>query len=325
MENPEISADDSAGSRWPRDGRRPLDALTNRELEVLRLLMRGRRTTGIARFLGISPNTVRTHIQRVLAKLGVRTRAEAVAVGFAEGLAPHIEPAASTDTLEVVRLLMVGEQGLLWAEMQAAASQRSDVRLAMRIVDMAGMESTRASYRPDVLVVQDRLARASQAERACLAVKRSGADVPRVLVVGDHDRDALVRLLLAGADGYVSATLGAAAVVDAVRRVHAGDLVVPSSMLAEVVRGLVTHVSDVRQAYGSIVRLTPREHEVLQLLVRGCDREAITVTLGVSPHTVRTHIQRVLGKLGVHSQLEVLALGVRLGLTEHHNGSRQGI
>ena len=67
--------------------RGPIDAeLTSREHEVLELLARGMRPKQIARELVISPKTVASHIQRVLAKLGVHSRAEAIAIAYREGL-----------------------------------------------------------------------------------------------------------------------------------------------------------------------------------------------------------------------------------------------
>lgn len=60
----------------------PGQPLTSRELDVLRLLARGRNTAGIARELGLSPNTIKTHVARLLTKLGADTRAHAVALAY---------------------------------------------------------------------------------------------------------------------------------------------------------------------------------------------------------------------------------------------------
>jgi two-component system nitrate/nitrite response regulator NarL len=58
-------------------------------------------------------------------------------------------------------------------------------------------------------------------------------------------------------------------------------------------------------------RLTSREREVLSMLARGGDNQAIAQALVISPQTARTHIQNVLGKLGVHSRLEAAAFARR--------------
>jgi DNA-binding NarL/FixJ family response regulator len=72
-------------------------SLTQREIEVLTLLADGRRSDEVAQALTISPKTVATHVQRILAKLGARTRAEAIAVAYKEGLTTSGALPTSTD------------------------------------------------------------------------------------------------------------------------------------------------------------------------------------------------------------------------------------
>ena len=60
--------------------------------------------------------------------------------------------------------------------------------------------------------------------------------------------------------------------------------------------------------------LTPREHEVLQLLAEGLPNKAIARKLGISEHTVKFHINAILGKLGAGSRTEAVVLATRLGL-----------
>lgn len=61
-------------------------------------------------------------------------------------------------------------------------------------------------------------------------------------------------------------------------------------------------------------RLTTREREVLDALLDGLSRDAIATRLDISPHTVRTHLQNLFAKLGVHNQLEAVSVGLRAGL-----------
>jgi DNA-binding NarL/FixJ family response regulator len=91
-----ISRSQRRSASW--DGGSMQVALTGREREVLALLARGMRPKQIARELVISPKTVASHIQRVLAKLGVHSRAEAVAIAYREGLVPTL--VASSDGTE---------------------------------------------------------------------------------------------------------------------------------------------------------------------------------------------------------------------------------
>ena len=64
---------------------------------------------------------------------------------------------------------------------------------------------------------------------------------------------------------------------------------------------------------GRLDRLTPRELEILQLMAEGRSSQRIAGGLGMSPHTLRTHVQNILTKLGVHSKLEALVAAIRYG------------
>jgi DNA-binding NarL/FixJ family response regulator len=82
----------------------------------------------------------------------------------------------------------------------------------------------------------------------------------------------------------------------------------------QVRRGLPVRGADARHAALLARQLTPREWEVLELLVDGASGSRIAQQLGVSPNTVRTHIQSILTKLQVHSRLEAAGFAVRNGL-----------
>ena len=66
-------------------------------------------------------------------------------------------------------------------------------------------------------------------------------------------------------------------------------------------------------------RLTPRETEILSLMAEGKSQEEISTLLGVTPNTLRTHVQNVLTKLAVHSKVEALALAIRYGKVDTVN------
>ena len=89
----------STSGAFPAPGN-PLERLTPRELEVLQALMGGGRSADIAAALGISPHTVRTHVQNTFGKLAVRTRWEAASLARAAGLRPTTLPLSPTGSAE---------------------------------------------------------------------------------------------------------------------------------------------------------------------------------------------------------------------------------
>ena len=95
--------------------------------------------------------------------------------------------------------------------------------------------------------------------------------------------------------------------IDATRAIHQGETLVPSRMLGPLLARLIHRRRERDEAAKRIGRLTRREREVLGLLSQGISNEGIAQALVISPETARTHIQNVLGKLGVHSRLEAAA------------------
>jgi two-component system, NarL family, nitrate/nitrite response regulator NarL len=114
------------------------------------------------------------------------------------------------------------------------------------------------------------------------------------------------QVVAAGASGYLHQSLGLSALMSAIGRVLGGEVVIaiPGSGPAQN-----SHEPD--HALRLARQLTCRERECLLMLVDGLDTTAITRRLGVSRTTVRTHLQSVLTKLGVHSRLEAVSFAVR--------------
>ena len=134
----------------------------------------------------------------------------------------------------------------------------------------------------------------------------------RVLVLSaDPDTKGIQRALQAGAARYLHKTRGVSALTRAIERVQRGEVVIDVPK-PSVPRDRA-RPSDARRLAAF---LTPRERECLVLLVEGLDTGGIAAKLGVSPATVRTHVQSVLMKLGVHSRLEAASYAVRYGLLD---------
>jgi DNA-binding NarL/FixJ family response regulator len=105
-----------------------------------------------------------------------------------------------------------------------------------------------------------------------------------------------------------------AELVEAIRSVSRAEISIPSRMLTGLVRQLLTRRRERNDALSRFSRLTRREREVLGCLTDGADNEAIARSLVISPETVRTHIQNILAKLGVHSRLEATVFVRQQGL-----------
>jgi DNA-binding NarL/FixJ family response regulator len=138
-----------------------------------------------------------------------------------------------------------------------------------------------------------------------------------IVVTSRVDRDDHITLLEAGVQGIALAEDGLSSLIEGLNQVSAGNAFVPPRLLGGLLRELVVQH---RSAVGSetvtdrIARLSPREREVLGLLGAGADHQAIAKALVISPHTAKTHITRLLGKLDVHSRIEAASFAVSHGL-----------
>ncbi len=137
----------------------------------------------------------------------------------------------------------------------------------------------------------------------------------RMVVLAERD-DArrAARALQVGARGWVAKDSSLSRLLAVVRGVLRDETHLPPALLTGVLRELTAarrHRTESERLVGS---LTPREREVLRCMVAGLGRKAVAERLYLSPHTVRTHMQNVLGKLGVHSTLAAVALARRAGV-----------
>ena len=129
-----------------------------------------------------------------------------------------------------------------------------------------------------------------------------------LVLTSEHDLPPLIDALRAGATGYLTKEMSVEELIDAVRVVAGGGIVVPPDLLSELVRTLLHQEG--RKTDDSIMtlsKLTRRERQVLALLAEGYDKDAIALDLAISPQTARTHVQNILAKLGLHSRLEAAA------------------
>jgi two-component system nitrate/nitrite response regulator NarL len=137
---------------------------------------------------------------------------------------------------------------------------------------------------------------------------RAASDGTSVLVLSANpDSQAVGRALAAGASGYVHQSRGVGELVGALERVLRGEVVVDVPDAQPRVR----RSAQPNQALRLAGHLTSRERECLLMLVEGLDTAAMMDRLCVSRTTVRTHLQSVLTKLGVHSRLEAVSFAVR--------------
>lgn len=160
----------------------------------------------------------------------------------------------------------------------------------------------------DLVIVDLQLGGPTDGLEVLEALRHAGDSAPVLLMSEQDDVELIAAGLEAGASGYVSKAADLEEFVQACRAVLRSDVVLPARLAEPVVRLLAAQQALRAQREELKARLTARERDILRLLSRGHSRQTIALRLGISPNTVRTHLQRALGKLGVHSQLAAAAM-----------------
>lgn len=216
---------------------------------------------------------------------------------------------------DAVAVLVAHGHALTRAALATAVATIPEAQVVADAPDAQTALSCVRSQRIDLALVSAELP-TDDGITACAALKE-GATPPRVVVVGDRTWGGhLFAAVESGADGYVGMDVGFDELVAAIVRVAHGEAFVPASLLGALLRRLTERRREGDRAMERFMRLTSREREVLELLVDGCDHEAVAEMLVISPQTARTHIQHVISKLGVHSRLEAASYAVEHQLAE---------
>ena len=219
----------------------------------------------------------------------------------------------------LIRVLLVDDHQLLTDALARLLSQEPDIE----VVAVAGtVAEARAATRErlDVALMDYRLPDGTGAE-ATRAIKARWPSARVIMLTAVRDDETVLDSIQAGADGYLTKDRASEEVVAAVRAVHAGEILLPRAVLVDLARRVATARSEVASR-PILEPLTPRELEVLRALTEGLSSREISDRLSIAPNTLRTHVQNVMGKLGVHSKLEAVTFALRNRLVEPPHGER---
>jgi two-component system nitrate/nitrite response regulator NarL len=124
------------------------------------------------------------------------------------------------------------------------------------------------------------------------------------------------RAIEAGAGGVLHKSSPIKDIIDAVRRLKAGEALLSPGEVIEMLRVVSREREEKRGALQAIEKITSREREILQALAEGLESKEIAEKLNITVETERTHMVNILHKLGVHSRLQALVFAARHGLVE---------
>ena len=210
----------------------------------------------------------------------------------------------------MIRVLLVDDHALFRAGVRAELERHVD--LVGEAESVATAVECIERHAPDVVLLDVHLPDGSGAE---VIQRTSGGGPARFLALSvSDDPDDVIAVIRAGARGYVTKTISAGDLADAVRRVHEGDAVFSPRLAGFVLDAFSTAggtgggavaTAPARPDDDDLDQLTPREREVLQHIARGYLYKEIGQRLGISVKTVEAHVSAVLRKLQLSTRHEL--------------------
>jgi DNA-binding NarL/FixJ family response regulator len=206
----------------------------------------------------------------------------------------------------VIRVVVVDDQQIVREGFRALLNTQPDIEVVATAADGEQAVAVCEAHRPDVVLMDIRMPVMDGIE----ATRRLDA---KVLVLTTFDLDEYVYdALTAGASGFLLKDVPAERLFDAVRVIAAGDALLAPSITRRLIGEFARQKP--RPTPDALRELTPRETDVLRLIAEGLSNAEIAARLVVSDETVKTHVSRVLFKLGLRDRTQAVITAYESGL-----------
>ncbi|MGW1023521.1 response regulator [Streptomyces sp. NPDC002577] len=207
----------------------------------------------------------------------------------------------------MIRILLADDHPVVREGLRAMLSAEPDLDVVAEASSGPQAEALAAEVRPDIVLMDLRMPGGDGVEAI---VRMAAAGLPcRVVVLTTYETDRdILRAVEAGAAGYLLKDMARAELADSVRAAARGETVLAPSVAARLVDQLRTRPER--------PRLSERETAVLRLVAEGCTNAEIGRRLYIGESTVKTHLLRVFGKLGVDDRTAAVTSAMRFGLLD---------
>ena len=214
-----------------------------------------------------------------------------------------------------MKVLLADDQALVRAGFKVLLDVEEDVTVVGEAADGAEAVEQVRRHRPDVVLMDIRMPVLDGLEATRQIAATRGLEGVRVLILTTYDTDAYVfEALQAGASGFLLKDCGPAELLHAIRVVAAGEALLAPRITRRLIAQFTATQTVHHAGQDRLAGLTQREREVLALVGRGLSNHEIAEQLVISKATARTHVSRVIGKLGARDRAQLVVIAYQTGL-----------
>jgi two-component system, NarL family, response regulator DevR len=212
------------------------------------------------------------------------------------------------------RVLIVEDHPIVAEGLECLLSSYRDLTVTSIAGSVADTEQAIADACPDVAVVDFHLPDGTGADAAD-RIRAHCCTTAIVFLTADDSDERLLQAIEAGASSYLLKSVSGDEIVQAIRAAAAGETLIPAGMIATALAERAKITREQSRNEQLLASLTPREREILALMIEGADNRAVAEQLHISYATVRTHVRSILAKLDARSQLDAVTKAIQIGFT----------
>jgi DNA-binding NarL/FixJ family response regulator len=212
-----------------------------------------------------------------------------------------------------VRVLVVDDDKLMRAGLRAVLSSDEGIEVVGEAADGRAAIESAGRLEPDVVLMDVRMPEMDgiTATREVLA---ASPDVRVVIVTTFEEDDYVFGALAAGASGFLLKRTGPEELIEGIKTVADGEALLSPSVTRRVIERMASEPNLTEPDPESLEELTGREREVLELMARGCTNAEIGEKLVIEESTVKTHVKRILMKLGLRDRVQAVIFAYENGV-----------
>jgi DNA-binding NarL/FixJ family response regulator len=218
-----------------------------------------------------------------------------------------------------IRILIAEDHPLFGQGLRRVLTLEPDLEVVAEVQDGEAAIASVKTLLPDVVLMDINMPKVNGLQ-ATQEIKANHEDVAVIILTAYDDEEQMVFALRTGASAYFVKDVLPSELIEAIRAVRSGQYVVNGQVLAgmaELMEWLLAWYNERARfdghVQGTLMPLTSREMEVLELIVRGASNKIIATTLGISHQTVKNHLSSIFRKLAVNDRTEAAMIALRRG------------